>query len=216
MQRLPQNLQILKSTLNRTNYAIFTIFRFKRPCRKPWNQTAKSKLFRVPKRPVIPVEEDIEILRLFNNYRTHMKSIKAYLEEKYCVSNLKTSDPEEIKRLFEEDFERCVKINDEWNEKQRITREKQAAEMLASEIDISKKKIQEHEEQFKLKMEKIEELVRKEKEKSKSFILDLETLDAAIDHALDNPVEYNFAIDLMGNKIYGRESTPQVKKLDKQ
>lgn len=215
MQRLPQNLQKLSTTLNATNYPALTTIRFKKWCRKPWNQTAKSKVFRVAKRPVVPPEEAIEMRRLFNNYRTQIKSLRAYLEEKYCVSNLKTSDPEEIKRLFEEDFERCVKINDEWNAKQKVIREKQAQERLDVEIEAAKKQIEEHEEEVRIKLEKIEELVRLEKEKSKSFILDLEALDAAIEHALANPTDYNFAIDLEGNKIYGRE-TPPIKETIKQ
>lgn len=33
-----------------------------------------------------------------------------------------------------------------------------------------------------------------------------ETLDAAIDYALANPIDYNFAIDLKGNKYYGRDT----------
>lgn len=216
MQRLPQNIKLLSSLSNTTNYAPLTIVRFKKWCRKPWNQTAKSKIFRVPKRPVVPPEEGIEMTRLFNNYRTQVKSLKAYLESKYCVSNLKTSDPEEIKRLFEEDFARCMKINDEWNEQQRIIREQQAAERLEKEIEFAKKQIQEHEEEMRVKKEMIEELVRQEKEKSKSFILDLEALDAAIEKALENPTDYNFAIDLEGNKIYGRETPPPIKTAAKQ
>lgn len=132
------------------------------------------------------------------------------------MSNLKTSDPEEIKRLFEEDFERCMKINDQWNEQQRVVREQEAAERLSSELEEAMKKIEEHEVQMKVKMEQIEELVRQEKEKSKSFILDVEALDAAIEHALANPTDYNYAIDLEGNRIYGRESVPPVKGAIKQ
>lgn len=36
---------------------------------------AKSKLFKVPQRYLIPRPEDVEILRLFNNYRTYKKSL---------------------------------------------------------------------------------------------------------------------------------------------
>lgn len=132
------------------------------------------------------------------------------------MSNLKTSDPEEIKRLFEEDFERCVKINDEWNEQQRVVREKEAAERLSSELEEAMKQIEVHEEEMKVKLEQIEALVRQEKEKSKSFILDVEALDAAIEHALANPTDYNYAIDLERNRIYGRESTPPAKEAIKQ
>lgn len=45
--------------------------------RKPiWLPTAKSKVFRVPQRPVIPTEDKLELQRLHNNYRTLMKSLK--------------------------------------------------------------------------------------------------------------------------------------------
>lgn len=209
MQRLPQHLQLFSSVaLNATNCAGLTVVRNKKWCRKPIGQTAKSKLFRVPKRPVVPPEERVEMIRLFNNYRTQMKSITAYLTDKYCVANLDTSDPEQIKKLFEEDYENCMKINDEWNEQQRVVRERQAAEKLAGEIELAKRAIEEHEQQKKKRLDEVEELVRLEKERSKSFILDLEALDAAIEEALANPVDYNFAIDLDGNRIYGRETAP--------
>lgn len=45
--------------------------------RKPiWLPTAKSKLFRVPKRPTYPVEEFEEFKRLNNHYRTYMSSLR--------------------------------------------------------------------------------------------------------------------------------------------
>ena len=45
--------------------------------RKPiWLPTAKSKMFKVPPRPVIPEEEAVEIKRLFNQYRTAVKSVR--------------------------------------------------------------------------------------------------------------------------------------------
>jgi small subunit ribosomal protein S26 len=45
--------------------------------RKPiWLPTAKSKVFRVPKRPVIPKDEFLEIQRLYNNYRTYYRSVR--------------------------------------------------------------------------------------------------------------------------------------------
>lgn len=44
-------------------------------------------------------------------------------------------------------------------------------------------------------------------ERSKSYITK-ENLDAAIDHALANPVDHNFAIDLQGNIYRGRDAGP--------
>lgn len=42
-------------------------------------------------------------------------------------------------------------------------------------------------------------------ELSSTFITP-ENLEAAIDHALANPTDYNFAIDLKGNKYLGRDT----------
>lgn len=39
-----------------------------------------------------------------------------------------------------------------------------------------------------------------------------ETLEAAIDHALANPVDYNYAIDLKGNKFPGRDTPVKYEK----
>lgn len=45
--------------------------------RKPiWLPTAKTKLFRVPKRPVLPEEEILELRRINNNYKTYMNSLR--------------------------------------------------------------------------------------------------------------------------------------------
>lgn len=53
--------------------------------RKPiWMPTAKSKVFRVPKRPVIPIEEKLEFQRLYNNYRTYMTSFK-YVRKMHAI-----------------------------------------------------------------------------------------------------------------------------------
>jgi hypothetical protein len=45
--------------------------------RKPrWLPKAPTKMFRVPVRPRIAVEEKNELFQLFTNYRTTMKSIQ--------------------------------------------------------------------------------------------------------------------------------------------
>lgn len=46
-------------------------------------------------------------------------------------------------------------------------------------------------------------------ERSKSFITK-EKLDGAIEFALSNPVDYNFALDIQGNMYSGRASTEPI------
>lgn len=51
-------------------------------------------------------------------------------------------------------------------------------------------------------------------ELSKTFITP-ETLDEAIEHALANPVDYNYAIDLQGNQFQGKNTPATQPKADK-
>lgn len=45
--------------------------------RKPfWLPMGKTKMFKIPKKPQIPEEEEVEILRLYNVYKTNMKSLR--------------------------------------------------------------------------------------------------------------------------------------------
>ena len=41
-----------------------------------WLPMAKSKVFRIPVRKHVPKDEELEVLKLFNIYRTNMASIR--------------------------------------------------------------------------------------------------------------------------------------------
>ena len=82
----PNSAMILNSayrvyTLNST--VVYVSCRGKRIwSRKPLDApVAKSKLFRVPQKPTLPEDEKAEIRRLFNNYKTNMKSLRYYIED---------------------------------------------------------------------------------------------------------------------------------------
>ncbi|XP_050302440.1 probable 28S ribosomal protein S26, mitochondrial [Anthonomus grandis grandis] len=182
----------------------------KKSHRKPrWIPTAKTKKFRVPTRPQIPKDEELELLRLNNNYRTQIKSIRAFLREKHSTLFQKSLDPEEILKLFREDFDACKAINDKWNEEIRVIREKRMEEMLQNDIEFAQKRMELELEKRHQLQELAESLVRKEKDVSSSFIT-AENIDEAIDKALESFVDYNFAIDETGEKIVGRETPVPV------
>lgn len=66
--------------------------------RKPiWLPTAKSKVFRVPKRPVISIEEKLEIQRLYNNYRTYMTSFR-YIRKMHSFITM--TDKMKLHRIY--------------------------------------------------------------------------------------------------------------------
>ncbi|CAG9768699.1 unnamed protein product [Ceutorhynchus assimilis] len=186
----------------------------KKSHRKPrWVPIAKSKIFRIPKRPVIPEDETREIRRLFNDYRNHEKSVKNFLVEKHNTKNQASLDPEEILKSFKQDLAVCHEINNKWNKENKILREKRLAEELERDIAFAKNRIEQEIIKEQELFEFTEELVRKEKEASVNFITK-ENIDDAIDKALAEAVDYNFAIDLNGEKIIGRNTKP-VQEQDK-
>ncbi|XP_043270925.1 probable 28S ribosomal protein S26, mitochondrial [Venturia canescens] len=175
--------------------------------RKPmWLGTAKSKIFRVPVKPVIPKEEMDEIKRLFNNYRTQRESIRRYFIE-VEAQNMIQFDEEVVRKEEEEDFMRCKQINDEWNKELAKLREKREFEALEARKEKVLENIMKKEERDKMLLEQIEEKVRKAKAEVHTFITE-ETIDRAIEEALGNVVNYNVAIDTEGNRYEGKYEPP--------
>lgn len=174
--------------------------------RKPrWLPVAKSKKFRVPERKKQPEDERLELLRVNNNYKTQMRSVRSYLREEVeknkaisTAGHLIISPEDEALEL-----ERCRKINDEWNlECLKIREERNRKLAEEQKLKIAERLIAKEYRDAET-LEKIEEIVRLEKEKSKTYIT-AEKLESAIEFALANPVDFNFAIDLRGNIFKGR------------
>ncbi|EFN89357.1 Probable 28S ribosomal protein S26, mitochondrial [Harpegnathos saltator] len=177
--------------------------------RKPiWLPTGKTKMFRIPKRPVIPIEESIELKRLFNTYRTYMTSLRLYIQQmakKYEVQ----LDERKLKQTEEEDFQACSAINDEWNASVAKIREvRLKAEKEAYKEKIFKIMMNKEEEQETLKKQANEQ-IRRVKEVADTFIT-AKNIDAAIEECLSNIVNHNRGIDLNGNWYDGKYPPTQV------
>uniref|UniRef100_A0A2M4AVJ2 Small ribosomal subunit protein mS26 n=1 Tax=Anopheles triannulatus TaxID=58253 RepID=A0A2M4AVJ2_9DIPT len=176
----------------------YTTVRYRRKPR--WLGTAKSKLFRVPERRQQIAEEVEELKRLHNNYRTQMKAVRHFLRDEVEASKLVSragmvlQTPEQEEAEWQEALQR----NEEWNRQTAAIREERlTAERAARKEHILERLVaKEHRETEK--RDKIEELVRVEKEHSKSFIT-RENIDQAIELALVQPTSYNFALDRDGN-----------------
>jgi len=165
--------------------------------RKPiWLPTAKTKVFRVPKRPQIPDDEAEEIQRLFNNYRTYMRSTLEYFKT-INVQNQIQLDPAIVEKAEEDDFNKCSEINAEWNKKIAEEREK----TLESLKEYKKLKILASVERFKEEKKKKQAKVEEEVKKLKTItptLITRDNIDQAIEDALANPVNYNKAINING------------------
>lgn len=86
--------------------------------RKPrWLPVAKSKIYRIPKRPVISEDERLELLRLNNNYKTQMRAIRRFYHEDMIKEqeSRQSASSEMSQRIEAEDWSRCVELNDKWN-----------------------------------------------------------------------------------------------------
>ncbi|XP_059051767.1 small ribosomal subunit protein mS26 [Achroia grisella] len=176
--------------------------------RKPrWLPVAKSKIYRIPKRPEISEEERIELLRINNNYKTQMRAIRRFYHEEMIKekSTRSSSSSEMSQKLEAEDWEQCVKINDNWNAQVALEREERRKNELAKMEEYALARMEAKDRELKEKIEKVSQEIRIQKELSKTFITP-ENLDEAIDHALANPIDYNFAIDLHGNQFMGKET----------
>lgn len=137
--------------------------------------------------------------------RTQVRAVRAYLFEECRVKNLTSSADHLIVTPEEEqaEFELSHRINDEWNGRIAAEREQRLAQKLADRKEYILTRLELKEERERVARENAEEIVRREKALSKTYILK-ENLDEAIEHALANPVDYNFAIDLQGNVLSGR------------
>ncbi|XP_018343904.1 PREDICTED: probable 28S ribosomal protein S26, mitochondrial isoform X2 [Trachymyrmex septentrionalis] len=167
--------------------------------RKPiWLPTAKSKVFRIPKRPVIPMEDYVELKRLYNNYRTYMTSFKAYIRQTAKENEKQLNETVVNELTEEEDFKTCNAINDEWNAEIAKIREIRLAKMKEKRKNTILEYILKKEQKQEIKKTKLNEWVKKVKEESVTFIT-AENVDAAIEECLKNIVNHNRALDLKGN-----------------
>lgn len=87
-----------------------------------------------------------------------------------------------------------------------MLREKRLEEELEAQLDFARKRIEIELIKQEEKQQEADEFVRQLKAEAKSFIT-RENIDQAIENALNNPVDYNFALTPNGEKIFGRETT---------
>uniref|UniRef100_A0A1B6G7M1 Small ribosomal subunit protein mS26 n=1 Tax=Cuerna arida TaxID=1464854 RepID=A0A1B6G7M1_9HEMI len=214
LQLCVSQLKISSKILDSRKSPCIQCIRCYRPRKPFWLPMAKSKMFRIPKKPSIPTEERIELERLYNVWRTNVKSIQHYYKEQLMAQ---TTGPEVIEERRQRAIEHqlnCVKENDLWNVEVAKLRE----ERLARETAVREKEIQaaiaQHERKQKALMEQIDANVRKEKEAAKTYITP-ENIDEAIENALSNIVDHNFCIDKEGNIFKGRYGKPPTSPTDK-
>lgn len=106
----------------------------------------------------------------------------------------------------EAEFLKCVDINATWNAKIAKERDQRLAKEREEKVAYVQERLEARQLREEERREQANLRVLREIESSKTFIT-RENLDAAIETALANPVDHNFAIDLAGNLYRGRNSS---------
>jgi len=171
---------------------------------------APSKLFRIPVKPVVPQDELAEQKRLLNNYRSQMKALQQYFYEQ-SLKQAESGESAQLK-LKEEDDEhsRLMEENRIENEKTALQRE----ERLKAEFETTRERVL----QSLMKKEKEEALYQEKllsfiKEQEATPFISKDEVERAIEEALSNPMNFNFAIDVRGN-VYREVEVPNELKRD--
>ena len=182
------------------------------PHKKPrWVPMARSKMFKFPPESKIPVQEQVLIKELEQQYLMRMRALQHYLYEE----DVKAGDTGEAALIAAEKEEKIhiQNLADNDEENKRIAEAR--ALRLLNEAEERKSRIQNeliaHEEQEKILLEKVEVKVEKEIVEMENRIKP-EDLERAIETALANPVDFEYAIDLQGNIFRGR--TTKSKKVN--
>ncbi|CAK1545404.1 unnamed protein product [Leptosia nina] len=179
--------------------------------RKPrWLPIAKSKIYRIPKRPEISQEERLELRRINNNYNTKMRAIRRFYAEEWVreKSTLESATSEMSQRLEADEWLRCEELNEMWNKTIAAEREERRAQELTIMEEYSLARMEAKDKDLRERISKASAKIRKEKELCTTFVTP-ENLEETIDRILSNTVDYNFAIDLKGNTYQGRDSNIQ-------
>lgn len=134
--------------------------------RKPrWLPVAKSKIYRIPKRPVVSEEERLELLRLHNNYKTQMRSIRRFYHEEMIKekSTRESASSEMSQRLEAQEWARCVELNEKWNAQVAVEREERRKLEVAALEEYALKKMQEQDQRLKDRIAKATEEIQIQK-----------------------------------------------------
>lgn len=134
--------------------------------RKPrWVPIAKSKIFRIPKRPVVPEEERLELLRLHNNYKTQMRAIRRFYHEDMIKekSTKDSASSEMSQRLEADDWARCVELNEKWNAKVALERDERRKREIASMEEYTMARIEAKDKELRARIERASKEIKREK-----------------------------------------------------
>jgi len=106
----------------------------------------------------------------------------------------------------EAEFQKCIEANAAWNAAIAKERDQRLAKEREEKVAYVQERLEARQVREEERKEQANQRVLLEIERSKTYIT-RENLVAAIETALANPVDHNYAIDLAGNLYQGRSTT---------
>lgn len=206
MSSLLRNANLLNATKYVANTNLLIVrhrlrHKSKEPFRKPvWQPIAPSKLYRIKQRPQYSVEEKAQRDHLEYTYEVNKNTIQQFLRDEFYLPTVQKDDSSTATFNDDEEQERLIDENNRENEKIAKMREERLKDLTADmKAEFIRRKMQTDEES-KLLGEQLDVIVRREIERSKTYITK-DNLDEKIEEALAHKTDYDFAIDVNG-KVY--------------
>ncbi|NXD72123.1 RT26 protein, partial [Eolophus roseicapillus] len=161
---------------------------------------AKSKASRLKVPPPVDPEELVVITERYRQHRLVLGALRAEFRAEVLQKKREAVlTQEDVARLLEE-HQRLMAWNEEENARQQARREER---LRKEEEEQRRQKLKAAETQARKReafLKEREKEVLQLQEEAKTFIT-LENLDARIEECLDNPRNYNFAIDKEGRIV---------------
>jgi len=152
----------------------------------------------------IPDAEINQILKLKFAHHEKVSAVTQYLWEDY----LKNSDVGEAAMVEAQQEQlthrRLVQENEAANRRVAEQRQVRLAREAKEDEARIKVELEEHAEKERQRLEAADQLVRIETEDMKNLIKDEEALEKAVWKAMDDPIDYEYSIDLEGHIYPGR------------
>ncbi|XP_072041952.1 small ribosomal subunit protein mS26-like [Amphiura filiformis] len=158
----------------------------------------KNKVI-IKRRPVYNEWEDNFLSTKLNHYRTMMRGIQSIIVKQVefaaARDELLLARKKELELVPE-----LLRWNEEENEKTKRERALRLAEETTKSEEEKLQRLLREDEKRILHLQQAEEIVRLEKEASKSFIT-LENMEEKIEEAIENPKNYNFLLKQDGSLV---------------
>lgn len=182
---------------------------FVRFARKPiWMPTAPSKLFRIAEHKFYSKEEAEDIYNLSIAYRAQELSIQEFMKHEFYIpaTNLGGLPSEFVQK--EMDIDRRLREEND-RENARIAESKnEFLNNRSKELEMRML------EEKKLREEKLETIAKKVDEyilaQTPDSFITPDNIDSKIEHAIDNPVCFEFFIDPRGKRYYAKQGQPKL------